>query len=69
MTLTREDVEKILRIIDEADYDDIRLEVGDRISHNDTVCLVEVMKLFNSINAGVAGTVVKILVEDSTMVE
>ena len=45
------------------------VEVGDKISPNDTVCLVEVMKLFNSIKAGVAGTVVKILVENGAMVE
>lgn len=45
------------------------VQVGDKISPNDTVCLVEVMKLFNSIKAGVAGTVVKILVENGAMVE
>ncbi len=45
------------------------VEVGDKISSNDTVCLVEVMKLINSIKAGVAGTVVKILVENGAMVE
>jgi len=45
------------------------VEIGDKIGSEDTVCLVEVMKLFNSIKAGVAGTVVKILVENATMVE
>ena len=45
------------------------VEVGDKVGPNDTVCLVEVMKLFNSIKAGVAGTVVKILVENRAMVE
>lgn len=45
------------------------VEVGDKVSPNDTVCLVEVMKLFNSVKAGVAGTVVKILVENGSMVE
>lgn len=45
------------------------VEVGDKVNPEDTVCLVEVMKLFNSIKAGVAGTVVKILVENGTMVE
>jgi acetyl-CoA carboxylase biotin carboxyl carrier protein len=45
------------------------VEVGNKVSPNDTVCLVEVMKLFNSIKAGVAGTIVKIQVENGTMVE
>ena len=45
------------------------VEVGDKVSPDDTVCLVEVMKLFNSIKAGVAGTVVKLLVENGAMVE
>ena len=45
------------------------VEVGSKVGPNDTVCLVEVMKLFNSIKAGVAGTVVKILVENATLVE
>jgi acetyl-CoA carboxylase biotin carboxyl carrier protein len=45
------------------------VEIGDKVRPNDTVCLVEVMKLFNSIKAGVAGTVVKMLVENGAMVE
>lgn len=45
------------------------VEVGSKVLPDDTVCLVEVMKLFNSITAGVAGTVVKILAENATMVE
>lgn len=45
------------------------VEVGDKVGPEDTVCLVEVMKLFNSVKAGVGGTVVKILVENATMVE
>lgn len=45
------------------------VEIGDKVGVDDTVCLVEVMKLFNSVKAGVAGTVVKILVENATMVE
>ena len=40
------------------------VEVGNRVEPNDTVCIVEIMKLFNSIAAGVAGTVVEILVEN-----
>lgn len=45
------------------------VEVGDKVGANDTVCLVEVMKLFNSVKAGMAGTVAKILVENAAMVE
>jgi acetyl-CoA carboxylase biotin carboxyl carrier protein len=45
------------------------VEVGSEVSLADTVCLVEVMKLFNSVKAGVAGTVVEVLVENGAMVE
>ena len=40
------------------------VEVGSRVDPNDTVCIVEIMKLFNSIAAGVAGTVAEIGVEN-----
>ncbi|MGH7715416.1 MAG: acetyl-CoA carboxylase biotin carboxyl carrier protein [Vulcanimicrobiaceae bacterium] len=36
------------------------VEVGSKVDASDTVCIVEVMKLFNTIAAGVAGTVVEI---------
>lgn len=36
------------------------VEVGSKVSPSDTVCIVEVMKLFNTIAAGVSGTVVEI---------
>jgi acetyl-CoA carboxylase biotin carboxyl carrier protein len=36
------------------------VEVGDSIKPEDTVCLIEVMKLFNTIRAGVGGKVVRI---------
>jgi acetyl-CoA carboxylase biotin carboxyl carrier protein len=45
------------------------VEVGAKVARDDTICLVEVMKLFNSIKAGTAGTVVKILAENAAMVE
>ena len=45
------------------------VEVGSRVTPDETVCLVEVMKLFNSIKAGVAGRVARILVENGSMVE
>ena len=45
------------------------VEVGAKVQPDDTVCLVEVMKLFNSIKAGAAGTVLEILAENAAMVE
>lgn len=42
---------------------------GDVIGADHTIGLVEVMKLFTSIPAGVAGRVVKVLAEDATLVE
>jgi len=44
------------------------VEVGNRVQPDDTVCLLEVMKLFNSLKAGVQGTVETILVENATLV-
>ena len=45
------------------------VEVGQRVRADDTVCMIEVMKLFNSIRAGVSGTVTQILVDNGGMVE
>jgi len=45
------------------------VEVGDKVQPDDTVCLVEVMKLFNSVRSGIAGTIEGILVENGTLVE
>ena len=45
------------------------VEVGDRVNEGDTLCVIEAMKLFNEIEAETSGTIVKILVEDSTPVE
>ena len=45
------------------------VEVGTRVKADDTVCMIEVMKLFNSINAGVNGTIVKICADNAAMVE
>jgi len=45
------------------------VEVGDRVSEGDTLCVIEAMKLFNEIEAETSGTIVKILVDDSSPVE
>ncbi|WP_280156380.1 acetyl-CoA carboxylase biotin carboxyl carrier protein [Piscinibacter sp. XHJ-5] len=43
--------------------------VGGAVQAGDTVCLVEVMKMFNSVKAGVAGTVERILVDNGKPVQ
>lgn len=45
------------------------VSVGDRIGEGDVLCIIEAMKLFNEIESEVSGTIVKVLVEDSTPVE
>lgn len=45
------------------------INVGDKVSSGQTVCIVEAMKLFNEIESEVSGTIVKVLVEDSQPVE
>jgi acetyl-CoA carboxylase biotin carboxyl carrier protein len=42
---------------------------GDRVASNDTVCLVEVMKLFNTVTTPVAGRVHRILAEHGKLVQ
>ena len=45
------------------------VQVGDKVTTNSTVCILEAMKLFNEIQAEVSGEIVEILVEDGQMVE
>jgi acetyl-CoA carboxylase biotin carboxyl carrier protein len=45
------------------------VEVGTEVSPGKVVCIIEAMKLFNEIESEVKGTIVKILVEDSSPVE
>ncbi len=45
------------------------VQIGSKVRPDDTVCMLEVMKLYNTVPAGVAGTVVEILIESGTMVE
>ena len=44
-------------------------KVGDRVQPDSTLGLIEVMKLFTSVQAGVGGTVVRIVPENGTLVE
>ena len=45
------------------------ISVGDTISVGQTVCIIEAMKLFNEIESEIAGTVIKVLVDNSSPVE
>ncbi len=45
------------------------VEVGQLVSEEDSVCIIEVMKLFNTVKANVRGRIAKILVENGQMVE
>ena len=45
------------------------MKIGDAVSAGSVVCIVEAMKLFNEIESDVAGTIVKILVDDASPIE
>ncbi len=45
------------------------VEVGQRVSADTTVCIIEVMKLMNSIAAGCEGTVTHVLANDAEAVD
>jgi len=45
------------------------VNVGDKINIGDKVCIVEAMKLFNEIESDISGTIVKVLVENSSPIE
>ncbi len=45
------------------------VEVGSDINKGDVLCVIEAMKLFNDIESEVSGTIVKVLVDDSSPVE
>jgi acetyl-CoA carboxylase biotin carboxyl carrier protein len=45
------------------------ISVGDKVTKGQTVCIIEAMKLFNEIESEVAGTIVKVMVENSSPVE
>ena len=45
------------------------VEVGQVVEPSTTVCIIEVMKLMNSVSADAHGTVVQILVDDGAQVE
>ena len=45
------------------------IEVGQTVKANDVICIIEAMKMMNQIEAGKAGTIEAILVEDGQPVE
>ncbi len=45
------------------------VDVGTRVEADTIVCLIEVMKMMNSVPAGVAGTIAEIHVENASPVE
>ena len=48
---------------------DAYVNVGDNVTDNSVVCIIEAMKLFNEIEAEVTGKIVKVLVDDASPVE
>jgi acetyl-CoA carboxylase biotin carboxyl carrier protein len=45
------------------------VKVGDKVTENTVVCIIEAMKVMNEVKAGVSGTVAEILVDNSQPVE
>lgn len=45
------------------------VDVGSYVTEDDTVCLVEVMKLFNTVKSGVRGRIARVCAENNRMVE
>jgi biotin carboxyl carrier protein len=45
------------------------VEVGTEVEADTIVCIIEVMKMMNSVPAGVAGTVVEVCAENAEVVE
>jgi acetyl-CoA carboxylase biotin carboxyl carrier protein len=45
------------------------VEPGQRVKPDTIVCIIEVMKLMNSVEAGIAGTVTHVFAENAAMVE
>jgi len=47
----------------------IYVNVGDEIKVGQVICIIEAMKLFNEIEAEIAGRIVKVLVDDASPIE
>jgi acetyl-CoA carboxylase biotin carboxyl carrier protein len=45
------------------------VQVGNEIKAGQPICIIEAMKLFNEIESEISGTIIKVLVDDTTPVE
>ena len=45
------------------------VEVGKQVEPDTTVCIIEVMKMMNSVPAGVSGTIAEVVAENAQLVE
>ena len=45
------------------------VDVGTQVEPDTVVCIIEVMKMMNSVPAGVAGTIVEVCAENAQLVE
>ena len=45
------------------------VEVGRQVEPDTIVCIIEVMKMMNSVPAGVAGTITEVVAENAELVE
>ncbi|MBA3238320.1 MAG: acetyl-CoA carboxylase biotin carboxyl carrier protein [Parachlamydiaceae bacterium] len=45
------------------------VKVGDKVEKNSVVCIIEAMKVMNEVKAGIAGTIMEVLVENGNPVE
>ena len=44
------------------------VDVGARVEADTIVCIIEIMKMMNSVPAGVSGTIVEICAEDAQLI-
>ena len=49
--------------------DPVFVKPGDKVEKHSVVCIIEAMKVMNEVKAGVAGTIVEVLVENGHPVE
>nr|YP_009237379.1 acetyl-CoA carboxylase biotin carboxyl carrier [Wildemania schizophylla]AKS28426.1 acetyl-CoA carboxylase biotin carboxyl carrier [Wildemania schizophylla] len=47
----------------------IFVQIGDNVKYNQTVCIIEAMKLMNEIEAEIEGKIIEILVKDGDIVD
>ena len=59
----------LVHFINHSPDEEAYVQVGDKVTNESTVCILEAMKLFNEIQAETTGEIIEILVEDGQMVE